>query len=350
MGDIFEQYHVAQWRSTPESKTYAFPVIDIDEEGGNRVIERERAYRHGCKLDDTGSKARRWSFETIFENSIQEPEMEYINGSMLLYPDVLNELISTFDLYHDVAGDLYVPTRGWVRARLAMYRRKESPDEQDCARLTLQFIEDNEDKIDANAFTMPSVSANARRLAGVTTFDQQSESVWSDDSQSLEGFVQGIEDWMNAPGDNMHEVERQAAAIVGAVDRILMAFSKPVRAVAGSNGRGSSYYVSTTAQSEVAGKGNRTGRTGRDSFRDPESASAVHKLHTEKELAAQSRYDAGRGRLRLITVVFERAQSLVSIANLIGQPFDDLLAANSQLDDPLYIPPKTPVRIYEQVA
>ena len=90
--------------------------------------------------------------------------------------------------------------------------------------------------------------------------------------------------------------------------------------------------------------------TGRDSFRDPESANTVCKLHSAKELAAQSKYDAGRGRPRLITVVFERAQSLVTIANLIGQPFSDLLSVNSQLDDPFYIPPKTPVKIYEQVA
>jgi hypothetical protein len=323
MSDEFSQYQVAQWKASPEATRYAFPVISIDEDGGNRVIERERAYRHGCKLDDTGCKAKRWTLEAIFENSIQEPGESAVNGGLVLYPFVINALIESFEKFHDQAGDLYVPTRGWVRARLVDYRRRESPDEQNCARLTMVFCEDNEDKVDANAFSMPSINANAKRLSSVTTFDSQSDGIWGNDSQSLEEFTAGLESWANAPEDSMQEVDQQASSVIGSVDRIFVAFSKPAR------------------QSDS---------TGRNILRDPESSQTVQKLHSTKEIAARGRHGAERGQPRLVTVVFERPQSLVSIAALLGQSLEDLLAANTQLDDPLYIPPRTPVKIYEQVA
>ena len=343
MGEIFEQYNVGQWRPVSGGVAYAFPVVSISEGGGNRLIRRERAYRRGCKLDDTGSKEPVWTIETVFENSIQEPDTEAINGDLALYPEVLNELLECFDLYHDEAGDLYVPTRGWIRARLQDYDRRESPEEQDCARLTMVFVADNEDKIDAGAFTQPSVSASAVRLAQETTFDQQSEGIWGDDSQSVQEFASSLESWANAPDDAEREMETKAAATRGSAQRVRKAFSKPVKRVTGT-------ASSTPSKSAQMGTAKAGGRNGRDALRDPEGAAANRKLHATEAMAARSKRESRRGRPALVTVVFSRAQSLATVAAIFGQVIGDLIAANPQLDDPLYIPPRTPVRVYDTAA
>lgn len=343
MGEVFEQYGVGQWQPAYGAVVYAFPVISISETGGNRLVRRERAYRRGCKLDDTGSKETVWTIEAIFENSIEEPSAKAVNGDLMLYPEVLNELIEVFDLYHGEAGNLYVPTRGWVRARLESYDRKESPDEQDCARLTMIFVADNEDKIDAGSFAQPSVSASAIRLSQETTFDQQSEGIWGDDSQSLQEFASDLESWANAPDDSEREMETKVAATRGSVRRVRKAFSKPVKRVTGTTS-------STPSKSAQMGAAKAGGRTGRDALRDPEGAAANQKLHAMEGLAARSKRESRRGQPALVTVVFSRPQSLATVAAIFGQTVGDLIAANPQLDDPLYIPPRTPVRVHDTAA
>lgn len=321
MAEIFEEYQPAQWRAAPDEPRLAFPVLDVQEQGGNRIVERDRPYRSGAKLDDLGDKAKRWTIKAVFENSIQEPGVAAVNGDKALYPTVLNELIDSFDRFHDLPGDLSVPTRGWVRARLETYGRNEQYGERDSAELTLTFVEDNEDRIDARSFTAPTVSANARRLSEITTFDAQSGGIWDDDTQSLEAFASDLEAVANAPGETQQEVDQKAGATIGSTNRILRAFSTP-------------------------------GRGGRDKLRDPESSSTYRKLQSTKEIAGRSRQEARRGRPPLVTVVFERRQSLVTVAAMFGQDFADLLAVNPQVDDPLHIPPRTPVKVFgrEQAA
>jgi len=319
VSDVFEKYPPGQWRAAAGEPVLAFPVISIEEGGGNRIVERERAYRDGSKLDDTGSKAKRWMLHAKFENTIDEPSLSAVNGSTPLYPDVLNALIDSFDRFHEQPGDLSVPTRGWVRARLEAYKRIEDPGEQDCADLQMTFVEDNEDSVDARAFTAPTANASARRLSGETTFDQQSDGIWGDDSVSLEEFAADLESWANAPGDAAQEVDRTSARVVGAANRILFAFSRP-------------------------------GGDGRDTLNDPEGSNTARKLHATKEIASSSGGSPDRGQPQVVSVVFERPQSLVTIAALLGRSFEDLLAANPQLDDPLYIPARTPVRVRREAA
>lgn len=318
---IFEQYQPGQWRAAPDEPVLAFPVLDVNEAGGNRIIERDRPYRAGAKLDNTGSKAKRWTMRVAFENSLQEPGIDAVNGGVALYPDVLNALLDSFDRFPDETGDLSVPTRGWVRARMESYGRVEEFGERDYAVLTLTFVEDNEDRVDASSFTAPTVSANARRLSEVTTFDAQSDGIWDDDTRSLEETAADLEAVANAPGETQQEVDQKAGASIGSVNRVLKAFSEP-------------------------------GRGGRDKLRDPESSSTYRKLQATKEIAGRSRQEARRGRPPLVSVVFERRQSLVTVAAMFEQDFDDLLAVNPQIDDPLYIPPRTPVKVFgrEQAA
>ncbi|HVY48089.1 MAG TPA: DNA circularization N-terminal domain-containing protein [Minicystis sp.] len=49
------------------------PVSRIEEESGNRLVERDRPNRDGAKIDDTGAKARRWVLTLDYLNGSTEP-------------------------------------------------------------------------------------------------------------------------------------------------------------------------------------------------------------------------------------------------------------------------------------
>src|SRR5689334_5238078 len=102
---IFENYPPCSW--TVQGDTIVFPVADIEEDGGNRIVRRRRPYRNGAKLDDTGSNEKVWRVTVVLENSIEE---DGLDPNRPLYPFVANALVSSFDL-HDT-GDLVLSTRG----------------------------------------------------------------------------------------------------------------------------------------------------------------------------------------------------------------------------------------------
>ncbi len=307
---VFSQYPIASW--AVGSQKFVFPVTAIQEDGGNRVVVRKRAYRDGAKLDDTGSNEKRWVLTAVFSASIIEPGLEE-NGDLPLYPDVLNALIDSFDTHE--TGDLVVPTRGPVRARIERYSRIEKVDEEDYAGLSLTFIEDNEDNVDARSFSQSSVNANARLLADETTFSAQSDGAWDGSLQDLNELAAQLEGLANAPGDILRDLDQQAGMVIGAANRATRAFS-------------------------------RSGVEGRDLFLDPDSSTTQRKLEQTKEIAGRTRIESRKGRPALVTVVFEEDQSLLNIAAMLNQNFADLLEVNSQLENPLHVPAGEIVRVF----
>jgi hypothetical protein len=211
--DYFKEYGPATW--TVGGTKLGFPVFSIDEEGGNRIVLHERPRRDGAKLDDTGSKPRRFSFEAIFDNGLlalpdAELTLNDINGGLQLYPDVLNAMCDSWD-FHDT-GDLFVPTRGKVRARAETYTRNESANIRNFARVRFTFVVDNEDSLDATAFTPPSVSASAISVAKVMEEEAEKSGAWDGSIADLMEFANNIEGLANAPGDFLADVEAQAGA------------------------------------------------------------------------------------------------------------------------------------------
>jgi len=316
---VFSSYEPAQWK-VGTSDNLAFPVLRIREEGGNRIIPRERPFRDGEKLDDSGSKAKRWTMTAVFENSIigtgdvkglGEPDIRRINGDKSLYPDVLQEMLDSFDIHE--TGDLVVPTRGSVRARAETYSRNESFDQRDCAVVDFVFVEDNEDDVIAKSFTTATASANARVLAEATTFDAQSAGSWDD---AMESFVELMADMQNIatmPEEYQRDVDMQTSAVIGAANTTTKIFSQ-------------------------------SHKTGRDIFSDAESSRTRRKLEEGKEVAADAAFNL-RKRDPLISVVFNRRRSLVQIAGELQQDFETLLSVNKHIANPLYIEPGTIVRV-----
>lgn len=314
---VFEQYPVGSWTVQGSTKV-VFPVQKITESGGNRVVERERPFRDGAKLDDTGSKAKRWSLVAVFENSIEEAGLSD-NGDLALYPDILNELINSFDLYHEEPGDLVIPTRGAVRARLETYNRVESPENQNCCFLEMNFVEDNEDSVDARSFTAPTANANARQLAETLEFSSQSDGTWGGSIQDLNEFMANLEGLANAPSEYARDIDQQTAIIIGAANRANIAFTQP-------------------------------NTDGRDILLDPGSSATQRKLEQSKDIAYKARYNPKRNQRTLISVVFQHDQSLMSVAAMLRQSFEDLLDANYQLSNPLFIPAGTVVKVFSNAT
>ena len=295
--DIFSSYPPAQF--TVAGGTFAFPVLRIEESGGNRLIERERPYRDGAKLDDTGARAKQWKMDVMFENTISDSGLSEINGGKNLYPTVLNELMRLFDTHE--TGDLVVPTVGKRRARAGTYSRVESFEARDSAVVSFTFVEDNEDKVDGRSITVPNASGNARLLASNTEFSEQQAAAWHFSMAQLNTLTSELEGLINAPGDAIQSVRQNVTAIRGNVTRVKQAFQNAAR-------------------------------TGRDLFLDPSNSAAERKLVMHTEVAARAGNEARKGRPKLIEIVFRESTSLFRISSMLGQSFDDLIEVNPLLD------------------
>lgn len=294
---IFEQFPAASWKVGQKPQLF-FPVESIQEEGGNRIVERERPYRDGAKLDDTGSKARRWSVEVLFDNSIDETTTA--NGGALLYPEILNEFIRSFD-EHEV-GDLVLPTVGKIRARAQSYSRKEVQDaERDAGRLTLKFIEDNEDSVGARSFEPPTVKASARILAEQATFSAQADGVWDGTMADLNEFGDNLEAIASFPTDTVQDIDAQAGIVVAATNRVLHAFTNE-----------------------------RPTEKARKQLTDPDSSVTQRKLLTLKDTSAKAKQDLTVEGITRIVV--QDTCDLFAIAVSLGTTVEELIRMNPGID------------------
>jgi prophage DNA circulation protein len=302
-------YSVASWK-VGTSAIMAFPVRNITETGGNRLVERERPYRDGAKLDDTGSKAKRWTMEILFENTIDEPGLEI--NEFDLYPDILDSLIDSFDNHE--TGDLVVPTRGTVRARADNYTRTETTDPRDAAILTVTFVQDNEDNVDAASFAIISANSNAKRLGEETTFDAQTDEMWDDGLVSVREFTDQLENATNQPGDVADDVDNSASRVVSGAQTTERAFSFREK-------------------------------EGRNALTNPESSKTARKLNLSKDVAYRAKQESREGRPEMIKVVSSRHQSIFSIAVFFKQPVTELIAINPKIENLFYIPKGVEVNV-----
>lgn len=308
--DQFTQYQAGQL--TVAGITYAFPVRTIRESGENRIVERERPYRDGAKLDDTGSKATHWSLEVLFHSTSNESDIDSINGGLPLYPDVLNEVRSLFDTHE--TGDLVVPTVGKKRVKAVTFERVETWDARDSALVNLVFAEDNEDNVDFRSLAAASANANARRLGETTTFDAQSSGAWHASLSIIDELAASLESLVNAPGTVEQDVKQVAKRIQGNAVRVGQAFKNSARA-------------------------------GRDLFNDPSNSRAERKLVRQRDMSARSAAESRRGRPQLVAIVFYEATTLFRVSVVVNQSFEDLLEVNP-LIDPFFILAGTQINVF----
>lgn len=306
---IFESYPAAKWQI--KSYSILFPIEGtITESGGNRLVKRERSYRDGAKIDDTGSIPRSWTFTAVFENSVVEDNVVSKAGDEL-YPTRLRKMIESFSVHE--AGDLTIPTVGTVRARLNTYRRIESADEtRDGAKLELTFDEDNEDSVDASSITAPSVNANMRLLGETTQFSAESDGIMDDDFISdFASMMNDLEEAANSVTTTQSDIQSQAGF--------------------------------------VRAKTTQVGQTYKSTLVDPATSTTQRKLEQSNDVAARSQTQSNDGSNPVVvTILTDRTRTLMDIAIELTQNYPALLAINPQLPDPLNIPQNTIVKVYDQ--
>lgn len=313
--EVFSQYPPATW-APDDGQVIVFPVEDIQESGGARLVRRERPYRKGAKLDNTGRTPFVWRFTSKFNNSIREEGLEQ-NGAPL-YPDVLNRIIETFD--SKLTGDLLVPTRGMVRARAERYDRREtSSNNRNGAFLTIIFVEDNEDDVDSSSVGAPSVNATAVQIAADTQFSADQQGFDTGSLQDWRHAMAQIESLVSAPREYVRDLQETARIIFGTTEKLLRTHQ--------SN-------ADWTKQQFKGHEGNRMERL----------------LLKGSDRAAQVQIQAQQNQPKKRGVVFEQDQSLASISAMLGVQYEDLLYMNPQLANPMYIPKGTLVYVEENAT
>lgn len=203
--DVQSKYPIASF--TANGTRVSFCILEDELTIANRIVPHKRPYRPGAKLDSTGADPREWTTTALFNNSLQEPGLDQ---NVAQYPDNMNALLDLFA--EQVTGDLVTPSDGNGRFRAAKAVRSTSNDEIDTAHVKLTFIEDNEDDVDATAFSRPNVQGSLTRLAEQTVFTAESEGVWNGNLADLKEFCANLEGTINAPGETIDSVIIQARA------------------------------------------------------------------------------------------------------------------------------------------
>jgi len=309
MAEIWEAEAPGSWK-VPNKPKIVFPVQSVRPSGGLRLQKRERPYRPGAKLDTTGPQARTYSVVIPIENSIDEPGI-----SQPIYPETLDTLIDALE--SDDTGDLILPMRGTIRAKCETWDFEESPENQDAAILNVTWVEDNEDDVDQQAFESKTANANARRLAEVTEFDEQREGVWDGSIAQLNEFVSEIEGIANMPGQTAQDIITRLRIIRRQARRLETVFSDEAQ-------------------------------DSRALLLEPDRHTVIRKLREIQDLAGRQEAESLKGRPRTVEYVVNRDRSLQSIANELGQSYEDLVELNQwRIEDPLLVEEASVIRVFE---
>jgi DNA circularisation protein N-terminus len=317
MNSIFEGFVLGTWEVTGFS--IPLPVSRIEEEGGNRLVERERPNRDGAKIDDTGSKAKRWVLTLDYLNGSTEPDFPED-----AYPDIVNQLMQSVDVHE--CGDLTLPHIGKRRCRAHSYRRVEASDERDYALLSVTFVEDNEDGTTASSFQSPSARSVCRTLTEQTTLDCDDAAVDTGTSlgEALNDIAAAVETVMDAPGDFVGQIETVGKQFEAAAGRIEDAGSNAVATF--------SPPASSSAQPAP--------------LDDPGNSRALRGLRRLRDLGRRAAAERLSAMPRILVLTFAVERSLLDVAAELGQDLGKLIAINAQLENLLAIPPRTPVRVF----
>jgi hypothetical protein len=313
---IFGQYPVGAWAAGSMPKIL-FAVVDITETGGNRIVQHERPYRPGAKLDDTSSKARTWAVTIVFNNSIVEPGIGN-DPRRAPYPTVLRQLLRSFDIHE--TGTLTLPTVGDVRCRAETYTRNERAEQIDTATVTVNWVEDNEEALDRAALQPPGVVATLVRLSERTVFTAQAAGVWTSDLANLRERCNELTTLMQAPGRSVADVATVARANRRAIENVF-----------------------ATGRTEL-------GRFGIIS--EPRSSGLHDQLATlsDRQARAEDERTASRPRTKAFVVDVE-VTSIYEIAARVGQDAAELLDLNAaRISDPFDLERGDVIRIFETAA
>lgn len=300
------------WQPDGEEKV-TFTCASIQESFDPRLVKRERPYRYGAKLDDTGCGPITWSvrtdmFDGLIEDGVPTNQFTEIEPKLFL-------LCQT-----GKTGFLTLPTRGIVRAKVASWKRGDDLSERDVAQVDITWIEDNEEDIDFYSFEEFSARATSQSFAKLTTQDLGAIGISDIDTQSLQNSAFQLEDAAKSPGNNLQEIEARARQLAAKAAKI------------------EQYYTSGPPDADQI-----TNLLG-----VPDSYSAIRRLRNLRDTAQRAVYEQVSSQPKVIVYKPQRNSSAMEIALETKNTFGDVLQLNKNLLDVFFIPKNTPVRVYDR--
>ena len=285
---------------TVRGRRVEWPCTVDDVEVTIRIVRFPRPNRPGEKLDNTGRGARVWTVRAVFNNSVSEPNIN--TDGVALYPD---QMLKVMSLVNEVeTGDLVTPTDGLARAKLAMLRRETPEESVDHAVLSLTFIEDNEDGVDAAAFSKPTVTG-LTKIIQKTTFSAQDDEVFVNPVLLIREIGSNIEGLLLAPG--------RAADDMRAQGRILAHTIQSVGVTADA--------VATERSGQL-----------------PPSPRTPQLLAEVADRAASGPGERSADRPAPAPYRVKGQTNIYALAGEVGQPPEALLDLNPQIEDPMTVP------------
>lgn len=290
-----------------------FTASHIDEAFENRTVKRERPYREGAKLDDTGRGPITWSitsdmFDGLVEDGVDAAQFTSIEPKLFLACQT------------GKTGFLTLPTRGIVRAKVQSWSRGDDTSERDVAAVRITWTEDNEDDVDFYAFYEFSARSTAQSFANIAVEDLGALGISDADTQVIVTSAKKLEEAAKSPGTNLQEVEAQA--------RKLSALCAKVEG----------YYTS--------------GPPGVDSITNllgvPDAYSALRNLRNLRDTAQRAIYEQVSAKPKVKVVRFDLPMSVITVALETSNTFEDVLSLNKNLLDLFVILPRTPIKVYDR--
>jgi hypothetical protein len=299
---------------TVEMDEVRFIATSVEETGGNRIVRRERPYRDGAKLDDTGSKPRSWRVETVWNNTFEE---DGVQAGIVWWRDELERFLVSARAHE--TGDLQLATVGRVRARLEDYSYKEANEYPDTAWVSVLFVEDNEDSVDGTALGVFRPRAAMQAAADQTVFSLELFGSFSQFVEDLENACTALEEAIAWPGEMVQDVDQKAARVVRCVEGIERQFF-------------------------------RTADFGTERLSDPESWAAWRQMRLTADLAARAIEDKSSGVGKVVSIVLDTAMSIFDAAAKYAQDPQQLMDLNSDVEDFLLVPIGTTLRIFQKTT
>lgn len=314
---VAEQYDICTF--TPDGGEICYLLVEeVREDGAGRVVEHERPYRDGAKLDHTGQRARRWRVKACYSNNLTE---QGLPDDVVLYPTELNKLIRA--IRNEETGDALIPTVGKRRCKVATYSRVDGADPVDTGLIDVVFIEDSEDDVDASSFTDPSVRASAVRLAQQTQFSAQSVGAWDEGLGNLTDFAEELTALMNSPFTTLEDIQSQQRRDKRAIERVHKAHTQP-----------------RVPPAPVPPPSNMP-------FSDPAGATVTRQLVELEDMIGRAEEERYSSRPRTRTYTVQEDTDLFSIAADLKQDPMQLLELNSaRVEDPLDLRQGDTIRVY----
>jgi hypothetical protein len=291
-----------------------FPAESIRTKAGNRIAKHRRLKRDGAKCEDMGGSEETFEVRgTLSNENAEDPAV--LEQGIPLYPDIVNKLRNAFRV-HDI-GNLMHPREGLKRVRAEQIEIIETCDERDSAAYIATFTEDNEEDVDRTALRPDNGLTGA--LPEVTeTVDLLDRVTVSGDFRETLSQIANI-----LSGPRPEEAVVQYAAQYG-----YDLYSAGTACAVALEEAHTQPPVTGSTFNGIGG----VGETSAPDAGSPTEHATIRRVEQIRERGRQIAEEARRSLPKRRTRTYLASTSLVDVARESKTGFEELLAANPDVD------------------